>query len=455
MNTLYLYLPLGAGVLSVLFALGKAIWVKRQDPGEKRLQEIGSAIRKGAMAFLAREYKVLAIIVAAVAVMLFLSESGAARFVALSFVSGAVLSALAGFIGMNAATRANTRTANAARSGLVPSLNIAFQGGSVMGLSVVGLGLAGLSALTILYMNLFVPETLAAAEQVGLLSTMVLPMISGYSLGASSVALFARVGGGIFTKAADVGADLVGKVEAGIPEDDPRNPAVIADNVGDNVGDVAGLGSDLCESYIGSIIGAMVLGGAAGSVELVVFPLLIAGAGVLVSIISTFIVRTREGGNPQTALNIGTFGAAIITAALAFPLIRFVAPETFRIGGTVYESYGIFVALIGGLIGGILVGIITEYYTGDGKKPVLDIARSSNTGAATNIISGLGLGMQSTAMPIVLLGVAIWLAYFMAGLYGIAVASLGMLATTGVQLSVDAYGPIADNAGGLAEMAEM
>ncbi len=440
-----LFLPLIAGVISLLYAFIKTGWVIRQDPGDEKVQEIGAAIRSGAMAFLKREYKILSVIVAAVAILLFFSEKGASRLVAVSFLVGALFSALAGLIGMNAATYANTRTAHGARSGLVRALNIAFNGGSVMGLSVVGLAIIGLTGLLIIYGKIFGMD----GET---LNSLVLPMISGYSLGASSVALFARVGGGIFTKAADVGADLVGKVEAGIPEDDPRNPATIADNVGDNVGDVAGLGSDLCESYIGSIIGAMVLGGTLRDMNLVILPLMLAGVGIIASIIATFFVRTKEGGNPQAALNLGTIGASVLTLIAAYPVVTMMAPEGVA-GG--YSAFGIYIAIISGLIGGVLIGIITEYYTADGKKPVADIARQSSTGPATNIISGIGVGMMATGWPVVMLSLAIWFAFYFAGLYGIAIAAIGMLATTGIQLAVDAYGPIADNAGGLAEMSGM
>ena len=445
-NTL-LFIPLGAGVLSLLFAIFRTIWVKKQDPGDAKLQEIGKAIRDGAMAFLAREYKILIIIVVAVGALLVLGERGSGRLVAVSFLVGAVFSGLAGFIGMNAATRANMRTAFGAKSGLVRALKVAFTGGSVMGLSVVGLAIIGLAGLTLIYTNLLGGDGIT-------LDKVVLPILSGYSLGASAVALFARVGGGIFTKAADVGADLVGKVEAGIPEDDPRNPATIADNVGDNVGDVAGLGSDLCESYIASIIGAMVLGGALRSPVLVILPLLIAGAGVLMSLISTFFVRTKEGGNPQRALNFGTMGAAALSVIVSYPLVRFMAPATFGKANE-FSRNGIFIAIVVGLVIGVLIGIVTEYYTGDNKKPVLNIAKQSKTGPATNIIAGIGVGMMATGLPVILLVAGIYVSFHFAGLYGIAIAALGMLATTGIQLAVDAYGPIADNAGGLAEMASM
>ena len=380
--------------------------------------------------------------------LLALGERGYGKLVAVAFAVGALFSALAGYFGMRTATKANVRTATAAKKGIASALSVAFNGGSVMGLSVVGLGIVGLTGLTIIFSEIF-------GSDVESLNDLVLPIVSGYSLGASAVALFARVGGGIFTKAADVGADLVGKVEAGIPEDDPRNPATIADNVGDNVGDVAGLGSDLCESYIGSIIGAMVLGGAIGETSLVVLPLVFAGFGVVMSIVGTFLVRSREGGNPRTALNIGTMGAAILLIAIAYPVVALLTPGQFTHEGLIYNRVGIFIAIGCGLVSGVLIGFVTEYYTGDDKKPVLEIARQSQTGPATNIISGLGIGMRATGIPVVLLVIAIFLAHYFAGLYGIGIAALGMLATTGIQLAIDAYGPIADNAGGLAEMASM
>src|SRR3990172_5261092 len=351
------------GILALLYTFWKTSWIKKQDPGTEKMQKISQHIAEGAMAFLKAEYRVLAVFILFVALLLAysgLTADDSSPLVGVSFVVGVFCSALAGFIGMSVATKANVRTTNAARTGVDKALKIAFTGGSVMGMGVVGLGVLGLGTLFLIYGSLF-----GLDSQEGL--NKVIVVITGFSFGASSIALFARVGGGIYTKAADVGADLVGKVEAGIHEDHPLNPATIADNVGDNVGDVAGMGADLFESYVGSIVGAMVLGAAAGSVQLVVLPLALAGAGILVSVIGTFLVRTREGGDPQMALNLGTFGAGLAMAALTYPIVVRVGPATFTLGGVEYSSMGIFGATITGLLAGIGIGLLTEYYTAEKK----------------------------------------------------------------------------------------
>ncbi len=439
------------GLLALLFALWRARWVAGRETGSDRMKEIGLAIREGAMAFIKAQYRIMALFVVAVAIILYLLNRGRGEgleLVAASFAVGGTCSALAGFIGLRVATQANHRTTHAASKGLNTALELAFAGGSVMGLSVVGLGIIGLAALFYIYEPMYsgLPQTVE--------------VLSGFALGASSIALFARVGGGIYTKAADVGADLVGKLEAGIPEDDPRNPATIADNVGDNVGDVAGMGADLFESYVGSIIGAMVLGSvaitAAGlpTAQLVMLPLYLAAAGIVASILGTFLVRVREGGNPQLALNTGALAAGALTLVAAWFITRWQLPAAVQVGTKTISAAAVFSSTVTGLIAGTLVGLSTEYFTAENRGPVRGIARQSETGAATNIIAGLSTGMASTVAPVLVIAAAIVLSHAASGLYGIAIAALGMLSTTGIQLAVDAYGPIADNAGGIAEMSQ-
>lgn len=448
-----LLLPVfGCGLFALLFAFLKARWISRQALTNQILTEVSGHIADGAMAFMRREFMVLAPFILVVALALLIFNQGALRLQSIAFVLGSLASALAGLIGMKVATKANARTSQAAHDqGLNAALSVAFSGGSVMGMSVVGLSLTGLFLVFFSGVKMY-----GFDEQT--LNSLIMPLGTSFSLGASSVALFSRVGGGIFTKAADVAADLVGKVEAGIPEDDPRNPAAIADNVGDNVGDVAGMGADLFESFVGSIVGAMILGLSAKAdydlnVRLAILPLLVASLGVFASAAGTCFVRAKEEDNPQKTLNIGTFAAAflaiILTAVLLFAIL---GDRTFNDGVGKFHVLG---ATVAGLAAGVIVGQITEYFTGTGKRPVVEIFKSTETGSATTIITGISVGMRSAFPTVLVIAAAILGSFLLAGLYGVGIAAVGMLVTLGIQLAVDAYGPIADNAGGLAEMANL
>ena len=463
MTELYL-VPL-FGVLALLFTATRGAWVSRQDAGNERMQEISRYIAEGAMAFLKAEYKVLGYFVAIAALLLgFMGASNANSHwtIALAFVMGAFFSALAGFIGMRIATKANVRTAQAAKTSLAKALKVSFTGGSVMGMGVAGLAVLGLGGLFIVLKMIFAPD--AAADSLEMERTI--EILTGFSLGAESIALFARVGGGIYTKAADVGADLVGKVEAGIPEDDPRNPATIADNVGDNVGDVAGMGADLFGSYVATVLATIVLGRETisqdnfGGFAPILLPMLIAGAGIVLSMIGTMFVRISEGAGLSTsavqrALNVGNYGSMVLTAIVSYFLVMYLLPERMTLREIDFTRNGVYGAILVGLAVGTLMSVITEYYTAMGKRPVLSIIRQSATGHATNVIGGLAVGMESTFLPILVLAAGIYGSYACAGLYGVAIAAAGMMATTAMQLAIDAFGPIADNAGGIAEMSEL
>ena len=459
MNNIIWIVPI-LGIVGLIVMAIKSAWVSKQDAGDDRMKELAGYIAKGAMAFLKAEWKVM-IYFAAIAGIL-LAYSGtlvetSSPVIAISFIIGAVFSAFAGWIGMNIATKANVRTAQAAKTSLSKALSVSFNGGTVMGLGVAGLAVFGLGSLFIFFYNLYVINTGASVN--GLEMEKALEVLAGFSLGAESIALFARVGGGIYTKAADVGADLVGKVEAGIPEDDPRNPATIADNVGDNVGDVAGMGADLFGSYVATILATMVLGREIvsndnfGGIAPILLPMVIAGIGLIFSILGTLFVRVKkESDSVQKALNLGNWSSIILTIGASYFLATWMLPESMEIRGFAFTNIDVFYAILVGLIVGALMSIVTEYYTAMGKKPVLSIVKQSSTGSATNIIGGLSVGMESTVIPIIVLAAGIVLSYSFAGLYGVAIAAAGMMATTAMQLAIDAFGPIADNAGGIAEM---
>ena len=463
-----IYLVPVSGLIGLMYTLVKFNWVSKQDAGTDRMKEISNYIAEGAMAFLKAEWKILGYFVVIVAMLLALMASTNPHShwsIAIAFIVGAVFSATAGYIGMKVATKANVRTAQAARTSLSKALRVSFTGGAVMGLGVSGLAVLGLGSLYIILKHFFAADAAVGSDEM----IRTIEVLTGFSLGAESIALFARVGGGIYTKAADVGADLVGKVEAGIPEDDPRNPATIADNVGDNVGDVAGMGADLFGSYVATVLATIVLGQQTvvvfgtdllGGYSPIVLPMLIAGVGILFSIVGTWFVRVSDAAgintdNVQKALNMGNWGSIVLTAIASAGLVYFVLPEAMELRGFIFTKWGVLGAIGVGLLVGALMSIITEYYTAMGKRPVLSIIRQSSTGHATNVIGGLAVGMESTFLPILVLAGGIYGSYLFAGLYGVAIAAAGMMATTAMQLAIDAFGPIADNAGGIAEMSEL
>ncbi|MCX8524786.1 sodium-translocating pyrophosphatase [Chryseobacterium formosus] len=453
------------GVIALIYTFLQSNWVSKQNAGNEKMKVISGHIADGAMAFLKAEYKIMMYFVIIVAILLAvmgMTNSNSHWSIGIAFVIGAILSALAGFIGMKIATKANVRTAEAARTSLSKALKVSFTGGSVMGMGVAGLAVLGLGAVYLIIKQIFAPNSTVDSHEM----ERTIEILTGFSLGAESIALFARVGGGIYTKAADVGADLVGKVEAGIPEDDPRNPATIADNVGDNVGDVAGMGADLFGSYVATVLATMVLGRETISVDSfggfapILLPMLIAGTGIIFSMIGTLFVKINDNegastSNVQNALNLGNWGSIVITAIASYFLVTYLLPEKMVLRGFEFTKMGVFGAIIVGLVVGTLMSIITEFYTAMGKRPVLSIVRQSSTGHATNIIGGLSVGMESTLLPILVLAGGIYGSYLCAGLYGVAIAAAGMMATTAMQLAIDAFGPIADNAGGIAEMSEL
>ena len=461
---LFILVPI-FGIIALIYTFVQSSWVNKQPAGNERMQEISGHIADGAMAFLKAEYKIMLYFVAIVAILLGLmgaSNANSHWTIGVAFIFGAILSALAGFIGMKIATKSNVRTAEAAKTSLSKALKVSFTGGSVMGMGVAGLAVLGLGAAYLIIKQIFAPDAAVDTHEM----ERTIEILTGFSLGAESIALFARVGGGIYTKAADVGADLVGKVEAGIPEDDPRNPATIADNVGDNVGDVAGMGADLFGSYVATVLATMVLGretfsqDAFGGYAPILLPMLIAGTGIIFSIIGTFFVKISENTEHDTApvqnaLNFGNWGSIVLTAISSYFLVNYLMPETMTLRGHEFTKMGVFGAIMVGLVVGTLMSIITEYYTAMGKRPVKSIVKQSSTGHATNIIGGLSVGMESTLLPILVLAGGIYGSYLCAGLYGVAIAAAGMMATTAMQLAIDAFGPIADNAGGIAEMSEL